>query len=154
MLEVGKKAPAFTLLDQHGTQRALKEFLGKWVLLYFYPRDMTPGCTTEACTLRDSMSAFNTLNAVVLGVSKDSPESHIKFIKAEKLNFDLLSDESTKMIQKYGAWQQKSMFGNKYMGIQRMSYLIDPKGKVAKVYPKASPSKHAAQVVKDLKELA
>ena len=115
---------------------------------------MTPGCTKEACLLRDSMSELNKLNATVLGVSKDSPESHAKFIKAEKLNFDLLADESTKMIQKYGAWQQKSMFGNKYMGIQRMSYLIDPKGKVAKVYPRVSPAKHAKEVLKDLAELA
>jgi thioredoxin-dependent peroxiredoxin len=154
MLEIGKKAPAFNIPDQTGTLRTLKDLAGKWVLVYFYPRDMTPGCTKEACLLRDSMSALNELNAVVLGVSKDSPESHVKFIKKEKLNFDLLSDESTKMIQKYGAWQQKSMFGNKYMGIQRMSYLIDPKGKIAKVYPRVSPAKHAKEVLKDLEELA
>jgi thioredoxin-dependent peroxiredoxin len=154
MLDIGKKAPAFTLPDQTGKERTLKEFAGQWVLIYFYPRDMTPGCTKEACLLRDSMSELNKLNATVLGVSKDSPESHAKFIKAEKLNFDLLADESTKMIQKYGAWQQKSMFGNKYMGIQRMSYLIDPKGKVAKVYPRVSPAKHAKEVLKDLAELA
>ncbi len=153
MLEVGKKAPAFTLEDQKGKQHALKDYLGKWVLIYFYPKDNTPGCTTQACALRDNYSDYKKLKAVVLGISKDSVESHEKFAKKFALPFPILADPSTKMIDKYGAWQEKSMFGKKYMGIQRMSYLIDPKGKVAKVYPKAKPLGHALDVLKDLQEL-
>jgi peroxiredoxin Q/BCP len=153
MLEEGKKAPAFSLKDQKGKTHALKDYLGQWVLIYFYPKDNTPGCTKQACMLRDNYSDYKKLDAVVLGVSKDSIESHEKFAKKFELPFPILADPETKMIQKYGAWQEKSMFGNKYMGIQRMSYLIDPKGKIAKIYPKAKPMGHATTVLKDLKAL-
>lgn len=153
MLEFGNKAPEFTLKDQDGKNHSLADYAGKWVLIYFYPKDMTPGCTLQACSLRDAKEDFSSLDAVVLGVSKDSVDSHKKFEAKQTLNFTLLSDESTEMIQAYGAWKEKSMFGKKYMGIQRMSYLIDPEGKVAKVYAKAKTSGHAEEVLKDLKEL-
>lgn len=153
MLEIGKKAPAFTLQDQKGKTHKLSDYAGKWLLIYFYPKDDTPGCTKEACQLRDNYADYKKLKAVVLGVSKDSVDSHKKFADKFELPFPILADPDTKMIQKYGAWQEKSMFGKKYMGIQRMSYLIDPKGKVVKVYPKVKPIGHAKEVLQDLKEL-
>jgi peroxiredoxin Q/BCP len=153
MLEVGKKAPAFNLPDQDGNKHMLSDYAGKWVLVYFYPKDNTPGCTKEACAIRDDWSEFKKLGAVVLGVSKDSVKSHRNFADKHSLPFTLLSDESTKMIDKYGAWQKKKMAGREYMGIVRMSYLVDPTGKVAKVYGKVKPPEHSAEVLADLKEL-
>jgi len=153
MLEVGKKAPAFNLPDQDGKKHRLSEYAGKWVLVYFYPKDNTSGCTKEACAIRDDWSGFKKLGAVVLGVSKDSVKSHSNFADKHSLPFTLLSDESTKMIEKYGAWQKKKMAGREYMGIVRISYLVDPKGKIAKVYPKVKPPEHSAEVLADLKEL-
>ena len=153
MLEPKKKAPAFSLQDQAGELHKLSDYKGQWVLVYFYPRDNTPGCTKEACQIRDNYSDFKKLDALVLGVSKDSVKSHSNFASKFELPFPILADPETKMIQKYGAWQEKSMYGKKYMGIQRMSYLIDPKGKVAKVYPKVKPADHAKEVLKDLQEL-
>ena len=148
------KAPDFSLPDQRGTIRTLEEFRGKWVVIYFYPKDDTPGCTLEACSFRDAESAIAEFgNAVVIGVSKDSVKSHNRFATKHNLNFILLSDESTKMIDAYGAWQEKSMFGKKYMGIQRMTILIDPKGDIVKTYPKVNPKDHAAEIIKDLKSL-
>lgn len=148
------KAPDFSLSDQNGKTRTLKEFRGKWIVLYFYPKDDTPGCTVEACNFRDAESLIAELgNAVVIGVSKDSVQSHAKFAKKHSLNFILLSDESTEMIDAYGAWQQKSMFGKKYMGIQRMTHIIDPRGNIVKTYPKANPTKHAAEIINDLRQL-
>ena len=153
MLEVGKKAPAFNLPDQDGKKHRLSEYAGKWVLVYFYPKDNTSGCTKEACAIRDDWSGFKKLGAVVLGVSKDSVKSHRNFADKHSLPFTLLSDESTKMIEKYGAWQKKKMAGREYVGIVRISYLVDPKGKIAKVYPKVKPPEHSAEVLVDLKEL-
>jgi len=153
MLEVGKKAPAFNLPDQDGKMHKLSDYAGKWVLVYFYPKDSTPGCTKEACAIRDYWSDFKTIGAVVLGVSKDSVKSHRKFADKHELPFTLLSDESTEMIQEYDAWQKKKMAGREYMGIVRISYLVDPKGKVAKVYPKVKPPEHAAEVLADLAEM-
>ncbi len=153
MLEVGKKAPAFNLPDQDGKKHKLSDYSGKWVLVYFYPRDNTSGCTKEACAIRDDWSDFKKLGAVVLGVSKDSVKSHRNFADKHSLPFTLLSDESTKMIEKYGAWRKKKMAGREYMGIVRISYLIDPKGKVAKVYAKVKPPEHSAEVLADLREL-
>ena len=153
MLEVGKKAPAFNLPDQDGNMHKLSDYEGKWVLLYFYPKDSTPGCTKEACAIRDDWSDFKKIGAVVLGVSKDSVKSHRNFADKHSLPFTLLSDESTKMIEKYGAWQKKKMAGREYMGIVRISYLVDPGGKVAKVYKKVKPPEHSAEVLADLKEL-
>lgn len=154
MLQEGTKAPAFNVPDQTGTDRSLTDYKGKWILLYFYPKDMTPGCTTEACTIRDVYGDFKKAGIEVLGVSKDSVARHQKFIEKESLPFTLLADESTEMIQAYEAWAEKSMFGKKYMGILRISYLIDPEGVIRKVYPKVKPAAHADEVLKDQKELA
>jgi peroxiredoxin Q/BCP len=153
MLEIGKIAPAFDLPDQDGRNHKLSDYSGKWVLVYFYPKDNTPGCTKEACSIRDYWSDFGKVGAVVLGVSKDSVKSHRSFADKHSLPFTLLSDESTEMIQAYEAWQKKKMAGREYMGIVRISYLIDPSGKIAKVYAKVKPPEHAAEVLADLKEL-
>lgn len=149
-----KKAPSFSLPDQHGNVRTLQEFHGKWVVLYFYPKDDTPGCTTEACNFRDARESIAALgNAEVVGVSKDSVSRHKKFAEKYGLTFTLLSDETAEMIKAYGAWQEKSMFGRKYMGIQRMTLLIDPTGNIVKEYPKVNPVRHAAEIIKDLQSL-
>lgn len=140
--------------DQNGQIRTLDDYSGKWVVLYFYPKDNTPGCTIEACNFRDARETISSLgNAEIIGISKDSVNSHKKFADKHKLSFSLLSDESTETINAYGAWQQKSMFGKKYMGIQRMTVIINPEGKIAKEYPKADPIKHAVEIIKDLKAL-
>jgi len=153
MLEVGKKAPAFNLPDQDGKMHRLSDYAGKWILVYFYPKDNTPGCTKEACAIRDYWSEFGKIGAVVLGVSKDSVKSHRNFADKHSLPFTLLSDENTEMIQEYGAWKKKKMAGREYMGIVRISYLVDPKGKIVKVYPKVKPPEHAVEVLADLAEL-
>jgi peroxiredoxin Q/BCP len=153
MLDIGTKAPAFDLPDQDGKMHKLSDYAGRWVLIYFYPKDNTPGCTKEACAIRDYWSDFGKIGAVVLGVSKDSVKSHRGFADKHRLPFTLLSDESAGMIQKYGAWQKKKMAGREYMGIVRMSYLVDPGGRIAKVYPKVKPPSHAAEVLSDLEEL-
>jgi peroxiredoxin Q/BCP len=148
------RAPSFSLPDQDGNIRTLEDYSGQWVVLYFYPKDDTPGCTTEACGFRDERESIATLgNAEVIGVSKDSVKSHKKFADKYGLYFTLLSDESTETIKAYGAWQQKSMFGKKYMGIQRMTVIIDPRGNIVKEYPKVNPVKHAAEIIKDLRQL-
>ncbi len=154
MLQIGNKAPAFTLKDQEGKEHTLSDYAGKWVLLYFYPKDMTPGCTVEACGLRDSYADFKKINAVVLGVSKDSVKRHARFAQMHSLPFPLLADESGEMLQAYEGIAEKSMFGKKYMGILRISYLIDPNGMIAKVYEKVKPSEHASEVIADLHRLA
>lgn len=149
----GKKAPAISLKDETGTTRKLSEFLGQYVLLYFYPKDMTPGCTVEAELFRDHQKELKKLKAQVLGLSCDSVESHKKFKDKYKLNFPLLADEDKKIVEKYGVWVEKNMYGRKYMGIQRDSFLIDPKGKIIKHYIKVKPKDHTAEVIADLKEL-
>lgn len=153
MLAIKDKAPAFALPDETGTVRSLEAEKGKWVVLYFYPKDDTPGCTKEACAIRDIYDEFAKRGVTVFGVSKDSVASHVKFKKKYQLPFSLLSDESTDMIAAYGAWQEKSLYGKKFMGIQRMSYLIDPTGKVAQVYPKVTPTEHAHEILRDLEEV-
>lgn len=153
MLKVGNKVPAFTLKDQNDTERSLKEFEGKWLIIYFYPKDDTPGCTKEACAIAEIYADFEKLGVTVLGVSKDTPRSHKRFAEKFNLPFTLLSDPSTEMIQAYGAWGEKSMYGRKYMGTLRVSYLVDPKGKVAKVYPDVDPANHALELLKDIQTL-
>jgi peroxiredoxin Q/BCP len=143
----------FKLADQDGKFHQLSDYKGKYLLLYFYPKDNTPGCTTEACSIRDAWDDFAKYNAVVLGVSPDSVESHQKFSQKFSLPFSLLADPEKKLLNAYGVWVEKSMFGNKYMGVKRSSVLIGPDGKVAKIYESASPKKHAAQVLEDLKKL-
>lgn len=153
-LKVGDKAPDFSLPSQKGEKHSLKETKGKWTLVYFYPRDNTPGCTREACTIRDAFPKFGKLKAVVFGISADSVESHKKFAQAFDLPFTLLSDPDKKALKAYGAWGKKKFMGREYMGIHRMSFLIDPKGKIAKIYEKVKPAEHADEVLKDLKELS
>ena len=154
MLKIGDTAPAFSLPDQDGKTHELSDYKGKWVLVYFYPRDNTPGCTKEACAIRDAWSEFGALGAVVLGVSKDSVKSHRGFADKQRLLFTLLSDEEAGMIRAYGAWRKKKLAGREYMGIVRMSYLVDPQGRIAKVYPQVKPPAHADEVLADLRELA
>ncbi len=149
-----KQAPDFSLQDQDGTTRTLKDYAGKWVVLYFYPKDDTPGCTTEACSFRDERDAIADFgNATVIGVSKDSVKRHKKFAEKYDLNFTLLSDPSHEMIEAYGAWQEKSMFGRKYIGIQRATVIINPDGKIVKEYPSVDPKDHAVEIINDLKRL-
>ncbi len=150
---IGSKAPVFSLSDQDGKVHGLKDYRGKWVLLYFYPKDNTSGCTKEACAIRDEFPRFGKLDAVVLGVSKDSIESHRRFADKHGLPFTLLSDADTKVQKAYGAWRKKKMAGREYMGTYRMSVLIDPRGRIAKVYEKVKPAEHAAEVLEDLKKL-
>lgn len=149
-----KQAPNFTLPDQDGKQHTLANYSGKWLVLYFYPKDDTPGCTTEACAFRDEREAIAEYgNAEVIGISKDSVKSHKKFADKHKLNFTLLSDESGETVKAYNAWGQRSMFGKMFMGIIRSTFIINPSGNIVKEYPKVSPAGHAAQIIKDLKEL-
>jgi peroxiredoxin Q/BCP len=148
MLEIGKKPPSFKLKDQNGKNVTLKEFLGKKVILYFYPKDMTPGCTTEACNFRDEIEMFSKLNAVVIGVSADSLESHKKFVQKYELPFILLSDETKDMLNAYDVWKEKSMYGKKYFGIERTTVIIDETGKVEKIFSKVKVDGHVKEVLK------
>jgi len=151
MLEEGKKAPQFTLKDQSGKSVALKNFLGKKVVLYFYPKDDTPGCTKEACNFRDDFKEIKKENAVILGVSADSEARHKKFAEKYKLPFTLLSDENKKVLEKYGVWKEKSMYGRKYMGIVRSTFIIDEKGKLKKIFPKVKVTNHNKEVLESLR---
>ena len=153
MLSVGDKATQFTLNDGDGKQVKLSDFKGKKVVLYFYPKDLTPGCTIEACAFRDDISAIKKLGAVVLGVSADSEKTHQKFTTKHDLNFPLLADVDHEVCEKYGAWQEKSMYGRKYWGIARITYIIDGNGKIAKVYEKVKPATHSAEVIEAIKSL-
>ena len=150
-LKIGDSAPNFELPNQNGEIVKLSNFQGQKVLIYFYPRDFTPGCTTEACSLRDSFPNFRNLNAVVLGISKDTVGSHKKFAQKFNLPFTLLADVDHKVQEKYDVWQEKKFLGKTYMGTVRTSFLIDEKGKIAKIYEKVKPPVHAAEVLKDLK---
>jgi peroxiredoxin Q/BCP len=152
MIKIKTKAPAFSMPDQDGKTHKLSDYLGDWVLLYFYPKDDTSGCTKEACAIRDELPNFKKLKCKVLGVSTDSVESHKKFADKYGLPFTLLSDEDKKVVEKYGVWQEKSMYGRKYMGIARSSFMIDPKGRIAKIYQKVNPETHAEEVLQDLKD--
>lgn len=146
----GMHAPDFSLPDQNGKLHRLSESRGKWVLLYFYPKDDTPGCTKEACAIRDSFPDFEKIHARVFGISVDSEESHAKFAEKYKLPFFLLADKEKKAMNAYGAWGKKKFMGREYMGTRRISFLIDPSGKIAKVYEKVRPEIHADEVLKDL----
>ncbi|MHB8660583.1 MAG: thioredoxin-dependent thiol peroxidase [Minisyncoccota bacterium] len=154
MPTVGQQALDFTLPDQDGAAHSLSSYKGKWVLLYFYPKDDTPGCTIEACTIRDQFKDFKKIDAVVLGVSTDSVASHKKFATAYELPFTLLADEHKEVVGQYGVFGEKKFMGKTYMGTSRTSFLIDPSGKIAKVYEKVKPEKHAAEVLADLAALA
>jgi peroxiredoxin Q/BCP len=151
--QVKKKAPAFKLPDQEGKTHALKDYAGKWVVLYFYPKDDTPGCTREACSFRDSFAALKRAGIVVLGVSVDPVKRHAKFVEKYSLPFTLLSDEDKEIVEKYGVWGKKKFMGREYMGTFRTTFLIDPQGKVAKVYEDVKPDRHAEEILEDVKEL-
>lgn len=148
MLKEGDKAPDFKLPSDDGKTVSLKEFRGKKVVLYFYPKDNTPGCTTEACSFRDAYDLFLEKGAVVIGVSADDGVSHQKFRKKFGLPFYLLSDTSHTVLKEYGAWGRKSMYGKSFMGIIRSTFIIDEKGRISKVFPKVSPEGHAEEVLK------
>lgn len=153
MLDIGKKAPAFSLPDFSGKKTSLKDFFGQNIVLYFYPKDMTSGCTKEACDFRDSFPNFSKLNAVIIGISVDSKESHKKFIDKYNLPFILLSDEKNDVVEKYGVWKEKSMYGKKYMGIERTTFIIDKEGKIRKIYNKVKVDGHAEDVLNTLMEI-
>ena len=150
-LQTGDKAPEFNLPDQDGKMHSLKAFAGQWVLLYFYPKDDTPGCTTEACSIRDNFPNFKDLKVRVFGVSTDSISSHRKFVDKYKLPFTLLSDESKELVKAYDVYKPKKFMGKEFLGTMRESFLIDPKGKIAKVYEDVKPAEHVAKVLVDLK---
>lgn len=153
MPDVGTTAPAFSLSDHEGTIRSLSDFRGSWTVVYFYPKDDTPGCTTEACAFRDAYDELKEEGIVVVGISPDSVESHAAFAAKHRLPFTLLADPAKNALQAYGAWGERSMYGKKYMGVLRSSVLVDPKGIIAKTYPKASPAEHAQQILDDVRAL-
>ncbi len=150
---IGKTAPNFELPDQNGDVHKLEDYKGKYVVLYFYPKDMTSGCTVEAQNFRDNLEEFKKLGVEVIGMSKDSVKRHKKFEEKEELNFTLLADEECKVVETYGVWVEKSMYGKKYMGIQRDTFVIDPEGKIVKHYEKVKPKDHVQEVLDDLREL-
>ena len=153
-IEAGSKAPAFTLTADDGTKVRLSELKGSPVVLYFYPKDDTPGCTREACAFRDQKAALKKLGAKVFGISPDDVASHEKFRDKYNLNFSLLADPGHKMAEKYGAWREKNMYGKKKMGIQRSTYLIDAAGKVAKLWKAVKVDGHDEHVLKAITELS
>ena len=153
MIEEGKPAPEFTLLDQHGTAISLAGFKGQSVVLYFYPKDDTPGCTTEACAFRDARADYETAGAKVLGVSPDDVKSHGKFATKHGLEFSLLADTDTKVCTNYGVWKEKSMYGRTYMGVERTTFVIDREGIVRKVFLKVKVNGHTDSVLEALKSL-
>jgi thioredoxin-dependent peroxiredoxin len=146
-LKEGDEAPAFTAQSSGGGMVSLNEFLGRHVVLFFYPKDDTPGCTKEACAFRDEHAQFEEAEAVVLGVSCDSVAKHDKFISKFDLPFLLLSDEDQTIVNAYGSWGPKKFMGKEYEGIHRISFLIDPQGKIQKIWPKVKPEEHAAEVL-------
>ena len=151
-IKEGNKAPDFTVLDQNGEKVKLSSFKGKKnVILYFYPKDMTPGCTTQACDFRDQQKRFKA--TVILGVSIDSQERHQKFIEKYDLPFKLLADTDKKVVEKYGVWQKKKLYGKTFMGIVRTTFLIDKSGTVRKIFPKVKVKNHIEEVLAELKEL-
>lgn len=152
MLVVGRKAPVFSLMDGNGKKISLNDFKGKKIVLYFYPKDMTSGCTQEACDFRDAFPKFEKIKAVVLGVSIDSAASHKKFTEKYNLPFTLLSDEKKTVVEKYGVWKEKSMYGKKYMGTERTTFIIDEHGKIKNIFPKVKVAGHVEEVIKALGE--
>ncbi len=147
-LKINDIAPDFNLPDQDGKNHKLSDYKGKWVLLYFYPKDNTPGCTKEACTLRDAFEEFKNKNAVVLGMSADSPKSHKGFMEKHELPFTLLSDEGKQVLESYGVWAKKKFMGREYMGTIRKTFVIDENGMIEDIIEKVETSKHSAQIIK------
>lgn len=152
-LSAGDKAPAFSLNDGEGRKVKLADFKGKKVVLYFYPRDMTPGCTKEACAFRDDISEFKKRDIVVLGVSTDDEKTHTKFTEKYELNFPLLADTGHEVADAYGVWQEKNMYGKKVWGVKRVTFIIDEKGRIAHVFNKVKPEEHSREVIDVLDKL-
>jgi thioredoxin-dependent peroxiredoxin len=152
-LEAGHKAPAFTLPDGQGAKVSLKDFAGRKVVVYFYPADDTPGCTKEACQFNDNLRAFNRADVAVVGISPDAPAKHVKFAEKFKLKFPLLSDPTHAVMEKYGAWGEKTLYGKKTVGVIRSTFLVDEKGRVARAWYSVRADGHAAKVLEAAKEL-
>jgi len=152
-ISIGTPAPDFSLPDYAGETRSLSDYRGQWVLLYFYPKDNTPGCVKEACGIRDQFPHFVNRSVAVLGVSPDSAQSHKKFSEKYKLPFTLLADTEKKVVREYGVWGKKKMMGREVEGVIRTSFLIDPKGRVARIYDQVKPEGHAQEVLADLEAL-
>jgi thioredoxin-dependent peroxiredoxin len=146
-IEIGKLAPEFELLDENGIKRALADYRGTYVVLYFYPKDETPGCTTEACNFRDNYQDYLSKGAVILGVSADSVKSHVKFKTKHHLQFPLLADTDHSVCELYGAWGKKKMMGHEFEGIKRTTFLIDPEGIVKQIFEKVNPTVHSQEVL-------
>jgi len=153
MIKEGGRAPAFKLQSDSGEYLSLKEYKGKNLVLYFYPKDMTSGCTTEALDFSENMALLKKKGALVVGISKDSIESHEKFKKKYKLSFPLLADVDGEMVEAYGVWKEKSMYGRKYMGIERTTVIINADGKIAKIFPKVKVANHVKAVLEALSEI-
>lgn len=147
------KSPDFSLPDQFGKQHTLSDYAGKWLVIYFYPKDNTPGCTKEACSFRDGRDILSALGVEVIGISKDSVKNHAKFANKHRLNFTILSDEATDTIQAFGSWKLKKFMGREYMDISRDTYLVNPRGEIVKKYEGVNPLKHFSEIYDDLKEL-
>ncbi|CAJ1003967.1 peroxiredoxin Q/BCP [Brevibacillus aydinogluensis] len=153
MVAVGQAAPDFTLQANGNRTISLRDFRGQYVVLYFYPKDMTPGCTTEACDFRDYHPKFAELNTVVLGISPDDVKSHDKFVAKHELPFPLLADPDHQVAEAYGVWVLKKMYGREYMGIERSTFLIDPEGTIVKVWPKVKVKGHVEEVLQTIEQL-
>jgi len=153
-LQPGDLAPPFTGITQDGSTFSLADFKGRNVILYFYPRDDTPGCTKEACAFRDDFTAFEKKGAIVIGVSTDTPQSHAKFAQKYRLPFPLLADEEKRIVQAYGVWGEKSFMGRKYLGTYRVTFLIGPDGTIKAIWPEVKPKEHAQQVMAALEPIS
>ena len=153
-IQQGTPAPQFSLPDETGKIRNLSDFQGQTIVLYFYPKDDTPGCTTEACNFRDDYSAYEQAGVTILGISPDSPKSHTKFKEKFNLPFSLLADEEHEVCEQFGVWGQKKFMGREYEGILRNTYLISPSGEIVKTYEGVNPATHIGEVLKDLKQLS
>ena len=153
MIEVGEKAPEFCLSNQDEVQICLRDIKGGWIVLYFYPKDNTPGCTTEACEFTEAEADFSALDAMILGVSPDTPKKHRNFIEKHNLSITLLCDEEKEMLNEYGVWQMKKNYGKEYMGVVRSTYIINPQGEVAASWTKVRVKDHVETVKNKLKEL-
>ncbi len=153
MLEVGMKAPEFCLPTQDETELCLRDLSGKWIVLYFYPKDNTPGCSTEACEFTEALPSFEELDAVILGVSPDSPKKHRNFIEKKDLKITLLADENKEVCNLYGVWQLKKNYGREYMGVVRSTFIINPDGEVAAIWAKVRVKGHVEAVKQKLQEL-
>jgi len=150
-LDILSKAPAFSALNQQNELLSLQDYIGKWIVLYFYPKDNTSGCTVQACDFRDTMESLQSANTVIIGISPDSPKSHQKFIKDHNLNFILISDEDKSVCSTYGVWVEKSMYGRKYMGVERTTFIIDPQGIIQHKYHKVKVAGHVTDISNWLK---